>query len=56
MKTEKEIYDQLDKASEWTDKGATQFAGMSYEEGVKVALEWVLDMMMDDEEPIESQP
>lgn len=36
MKTEKEIYDQIDLSYE------KDFSGMSYSEGVRAALEWIL--------------
>ena len=37
MKTEKEIYDQIDLTYE------KDFSGMSYAEGVRAALEWILE-------------
>lgn len=48
-RTEKEIYDQIDKANENIESG-DGFHGMSYEDGVKAALEWVLGM---DDAPME---
>jgi len=51
-KTEDEIYDQIDKATETEHN--SKFPGMSYEAGVKNALDWVLgntiteDLPMDD--------
>lgn len=50
MKTEYQIDDKLNKVYDLIDKGGKYF-GMSYEEGVKVALEWVNDDT--DELPIE---
>lgn len=45
------MHDQIDKASEKQENGEG-FAGMSYEEGVKAALEWAMgdidDKPMDD--------
>jgi len=38
-RTEKEIYDQIDLANAALDEGG-KFPGMSYEDGVKIALEW----------------
>lgn len=40
--TEKEIYEQIDKANENIESGEG-YHGMSYEDGVKAALEWVLN-------------
>jgi len=42
MKTENEIYEQLDLASESNNEGC-KFRGMSYCEGVMAALEWILE-------------
>lgn len=51
MKTETEMYDEIDRANEAIDNGG-KFNGMSYEDGIKEALEWVmgntLDKPMDD--------
>lgn len=40
-KTEKEIEAQIDKATEAIENGG-KYHGMSYEDGIKAALEWVL--------------
>jgi hypothetical protein len=40
-RTKDEIYDQIDRANEGVNNG-TKYAGMSFEEGVKQALEWVI--------------
>jgi hypothetical protein len=50
VKTRKEVDVQIDKANEFIENG-TGCHGMSYEEGVKAALEWVMGDV--DEEPIE---
>lgn len=50
MKTEKEIYKQIDAASDLINEGGKYF-GMTYEDGVKSALEWVVGDM--NELPIE---
>jgi len=51
MRTQEEMYNEIDRASEKENNG-TGFHGMSYEEGVKTTLEWVLgnteDKPMDD--------
>lgn len=39
--TEKEMFDQIDLANEGIEEGG-KFNGMSYEEGVKATLEWVM--------------
>jgi len=49
MKTKEEIYKQIDKAMEAINEGG-KFNGMSYEDGVKYALEWVCGDS--DEEPM----
>ena len=51
-KTEKQIEDQLYKAKNWTSQGATDVSGMTYEDGVEAALNWVLGQQP--EEPIEN--
>lgn len=40
--TDNEIQEELDKAVEHTSRGQAQWPGMSYEQGVQNALEWVL--------------
>ena len=50
MKTRKEVDEQIDKAQQAIESGEG-YHGMSYEEGVKAALEWVMGDI--DEEPIE---
>lgn len=49
-RSEEEINDQLCAAVEAMDQGS-KYPGMSYEEGVKYALEWVLGYS--DEKPME---
>ena len=50
MRTRKEVDAQLDKAQESIETGRG-YHGMSYEEGVRAALEWVMGDV--DDEPIE---
>ena len=45
--SQKQIDDALNKASEGIDEG-TKWPGMSYEEGVKAGIEWVLGYNDDD--------
>ena len=51
MRTKNEIHEQIDIATEKQERGEG-FSGMSYEDGVKAALEWVMgitdDKPMDD--------
>lgn len=49
-RTETEINEQLDKAQEGVENGS-KYSGMSYEEGVKYALEWVTGQS--DDKPME---
>jgi hypothetical protein len=52
-RTDKEIDEQLNVASEHINDGTVAWPGMSYEQGVQNALDWVLgnndDPPMDDE-------
>jgi len=41
MRTKDEMYDQIDIATEKQESGEG-FSGMSYEDGVKAALEWAM--------------
>lgn len=41
-RTEKEIDELLNKCSEAEENGDTSYPGMSYEQGIKNALEWAL--------------
>lgn len=49
MKNEKETQDLLDKA----DNSTRNFSGMTYLDGVKAALEWVLEQTEDGEGPLD---
>jgi len=42
MRTKDEMYDQIDIATEKQESGEG-FNGMSYEDGVKAALEWAME-------------
>lgn len=46
-RTKEEIYEQIDKASERIENGET-YSGMTYEEGIKDALEWITGDVGDD--------
>ena len=52
MRNESEIYEQIDEASEKINNGECS-SFMSYEDGVKNALEWVLKNT--NEKPIENE-
>ena len=53
MKSEQEIQDMADKASDMINKDPSKFSGMSYLEGVRSALEWVMEQGEKDESPLE---
>jgi len=50
VRSDDEIHAEIDKASESEENGGT-FSGMSYEQGVKYALEWVVGDM--EEKPMD---
>lgn len=52
LKSAKELDEQMNKAQDWANAGDTANSGMTYEEGVEVALRWALGEA--DEEPIEN--
>ena len=52
MRSEPEIQDMADKASDMIAKGEGRFSGMSYMEGVRAALEWIMELN-GDESPLE---
>lgn len=51
VRTEEEVDEQMNRASESIEKGTTRWPGMSYEQGVDAALRWVTGQ--DDSEPME---
>jgi hypothetical protein len=51
MKPEKEIEKMLDTAEDEKNNPTARRNGMTYEEGVQAALEWVLGRVDDDENP-----
>lgn len=40
-RSEQEIWDLLNQCSESENEGSSKYPGMSYEQGVKVAIEWI---------------
>lgn len=46
MRTKEEMYEQIDIATEKQESGEG-FRGMSYEDGVKAALEWAIGIIDD---------
>lgn len=54
MRSDKEIDDLLNTANAWEEKGGSATRGMTYEQGVKAGIAWVLG---DSEAvPIEEDP
>ena len=51
MPTEKEINDVLDKCADAENEGKTRWRSMTYEQGVRAGIEWVLGNT--DENPLE---
>ena len=49
-----EINEVLGKAAEAENEGTTRWIGMSYEMGVRAAIEWMLDSSMGN--PLEGNP
>lgn len=41
-RTEEEVNEVIDKASEQESKGRSRWPGMTYEQGVRNALDWIL--------------
>ena len=52
MRTEQEKHEMIDRANDAINDGIT-YPGMSYEDGVKAALQW--EMGITDEEPMEEE-
>lgn len=46
VRTEDEIYHLLDDCMDHEMNGTTQFSGMTFEEGVRAAIEWMTDKGM----------
>ena len=44
-KTEDDLYEQIDLANDCINSGESKYPGMSYEEGVKSAIEWILGLI-----------
>ncbi len=51
--TNSEIDEVLNKANAWEERGATGLFGMTYEQGVKAGIDWILGDCAD--EPIEAE-
>lgn len=51
MKDQNEIEKMCEKAARECDRPTAPRHGMTYEEGVRAALDWVLENMDDDETP-----
>ena len=44
MKTEKEIEELYEKARDSVENFTTKFPGMTYEEGIRAAINWILEI------------
>lgn len=53
-RTNEEINNVLNSANAWEEKGGSGVPGMSYEQGVKMGIDWILGDNNDP--PIESEP
>ena len=53
MKTEEEIMEVLDRVKEQVDTGGSRYRGMTYEDGIVTALEWLLPDYETDEEDMD---
>jgi hypothetical protein len=49
---EAEIDDVLNRCADAEDEGRSQYSGMTYEQGVRIGIEWLLGIT--DESPFES--
>lgn len=47
-RTEEEIEEQVSRAYEQIEKGTTRYRGMTYEQGVQEALDWVTGVTEDE--------
>ncbi|WP_368124819.1 hypothetical protein [Bacteroides cellulosilyticus] len=47
VRTEKEIWDLLNQCAEVEETGSSNYPGMSYEQGIKVAIEWIIGDVKD---------
>jgi len=53
-KTDAEINDLIQQCMEAEMKGTSKFPGMSYEQGIKNALDWMVDTGADDYHPLDT--
>lgn len=42
VRTEQEIWDLLNQCAEVEETGSSNYPGMSYEQGIKAAIEWII--------------
>ena len=52
-KSDKEIEEVMNKCAEATERGRSKWPGMTYEQGVDAAINWLLDTGFDDIHPFE---
>ena len=51
-RTDAEIEDLLEQCWEAENEGKTKYRGMTYEQGIKAAINWLLDTGYDDYHPL----
>lgn len=47
VRTDQEIWDLLNQCAEVEEAGSSNYPGMSYEQGIKVAIEWIIGDVKD---------
>ena len=47
VRSEREIWDLLSQCAEVEETGASNYPGMSYEQGIKAAIEWIIGDVKD---------
>lgn len=47
VRSEQEIWDLLNQCSQSENEGASKYPGMSYEQGIKAAIEWITGNIQD---------
>lgn len=52
QKTQEEIDDLVNQCAESEETGRNKYPGMSYEQGIKAAIDWLLDTGMDGDHPL----
>ena len=47
VRSERELWDSLNHCAEAEETGASNYPGMSYEQGIKAAIEWIIGDVKD---------